>query len=117
VPHFAEQLKERHHPTDWKLVLEKTSELMVVLGDNPLTPSDFARIKQPVMITLGDKDAMVTRDESEAVVHALPNAQLRIIPDTPHPIEKANLAAVVAVIREHIAEATNYGPAARSARW
>ena len=32
IPAFAEQLKQRHVPQDWEIVLKKTAELLIGLG-------------------------------------------------------------------------------------
>jgi len=91
IPSFAAALKERHHPQNWKLVLEKTIEMLAEMGDNnPLQPKDYLTIGQPVLLMLGDRDKMVTLEETLAVYKDLPDAQLSVIPNTPHPIELAN---------------------------
>ena len=101
VPVFAEQLKHRHAPNDWKLVLNKTKEMLIEMGkENPLQLSDYATINQPVLLLLGDNDKMVTRDETEAVEKALPNSRFQVLEQTAHPIEKANAAVLADTIRE-----------------
>lgn len=92
LPHFAEQLKDRHLPNDWKEVLQKTSNMMHDLGNkNALELSDYKTIEIPVKLFLGDSDNMVTLQETKDVSEQLPNAQLNVLKDTPHPIEKVNL--------------------------
>ncbi|HLA55578.1 MAG TPA: alpha/beta fold hydrolase [Flavobacterium sp.] len=91
IPAFAQQLEQRHLPNDWKLVLQKTSDMMIGLGNkNPLQNEDFQTISQSVLIGIGDKDTMVTLDETVAVYKSLPNANFVVFPNTPHPIEKVN---------------------------
>lgn len=91
IPAFAQQLLERHKPNDWKEVLSKTSAMMIDLGNNNcLQTNDYSSIKQHVLIGIGDKDNMVTLDETIAVYKNLPNANLFVMPFTQHPIEKVN---------------------------
>jgi pimeloyl-ACP methyl ester carboxylesterase len=91
VPAFAEALGKLHAPADWKQLMNKTAEMMVNLGkDNPLKPADYATIIVPALILLGDRDKMVSLDETLAVFKALPNAQLGILPATPHPMEQVD---------------------------
>lgn len=93
IPAFAQQLAQRHLPNDWKLVMQKTAQLMLALGNtNLLINSDYESIKHPVLIGIGDQDAMVTLEETVAVFKSLPNAGLIVFPNTPHPIEKINLS-------------------------
>ncbi len=91
IPAFAVVLKERHHPQNWKLVLERTINMLAEMGrNNPLQQQDYITIQQPILLMLGDRDKMVTLRETLDVYHTLPNAQLSIIPNTPHTIELVN---------------------------
>lgn len=91
IPAFAETLRQRHAPQDWKLVLTKTAEMLHQMGkDNPLKLEDYSPLSNRCLIMLGDKDKMVSREETEAVAKALLNAELKILTDTPHPIEQVN---------------------------
>jgi pimeloyl-ACP methyl ester carboxylesterase len=93
VPAFAHALKERHAPTDWKEVLNKTAEMMLSLGkSNTLRLEDYASIAAPSLLLLGDRDKMVGMDETVSVYKALPNGQLCILPNTAHPIEQVDTA-------------------------
>ncbi len=89
VPKFAEALQSRHTPLDWKEVLQKTAAMMLALGKQPeLSPEDFQSIRTPVLLTVGDSDTMVTREETEAVHRLIPGAQFQLLTGTPHPIEQ-----------------------------
>lgn len=93
VPAFAESLRKLHEPNDWKQLMGKTAEMMLALGkDNPLKPEDYATITTPAMLLLGDRDKMVTLDETLAVYKALPNARMGMLPNTPHPVEHVDVA-------------------------
>jgi pimeloyl-ACP methyl ester carboxylesterase len=96
VPAFAEQLAQRHLPENWKVVLEKTAIMMLDMGkNNPLQPEDYALIHTPCLLLLGDRDKMVTLEETVAVYKQLPKAQLGILPATGHPIEQVNCQQLV----------------------
>lgn len=104
VPAFANELQLRHLPNDWKTVLQKTSEMMVALGnDNPLRLDDYKNIKVPVSLNVGDKDAMVSIEETRKVYENLPNAVFNILQDTPHPIEKINIQNLAVAIEAFFA--------------
>ena len=61
IPAFAQQLKERHAPQDWELLLKKTSELLEQLGkNNALQLADYTGIDTPALLLLGDRDKMIT---------------------------------------------------------
>ena len=95
IPAFANQLRQRHAPSDWKIILQKTADMMTALGDcNPLQRDDYQRISQSVRVGIGDKDLMVTLEETIGVYRNLPNATLLVLPNTPHPIEKVDLKRI-----------------------
>jgi pimeloyl-ACP methyl ester carboxylesterase len=92
LPDFAAALQKRHAPNDWKTVLEKTAAMLIDMGKgNLLKPGDYPEIQHPVLLMLGDRDKMVTLDETVEVYNKLPKAQLAILPNTTHPIEMVNL--------------------------
>jgi len=99
LPGFAAVLEKMHAPNDWKEVLNRTAGMLATMGkDNPLKPEDFTRIQTPVRIMLGDRDKMVTLEETLAVYKALPHAQQVILPSTPHPIEQVDISLLAGMI-------------------
>jgi pimeloyl-ACP methyl ester carboxylesterase len=93
IPAFAKTLESRHAPNDWKIVLHKTKEMMIALGnDNTLKLSDYESISHPITISIGDQDTMVTLEETKEVAAQLKNSNFILLPETPHPIEKVNVA-------------------------
>jgi pimeloyl-ACP methyl ester carboxylesterase len=92
VPAFADSLRNRHTGKDWKKVLQRTADMLQALGaDNTLKTAAYKEVSTPVMILLGDRDKMVSLDETVAVYKELPNAVMGILPGTPHPIEQVDV--------------------------
>lgn len=92
VPKFAAQLEQRHHPNDWKTLLQQTADMLLGMGKNPpVSPTHFSTITAPVLLLLGDRDKMVTMEETISVYRQLPTAQLSILPSTQHPIEAVDV--------------------------
>ncbi len=103
LPEFAANLQKRHAPNDWKKLLAKTAAMLTDMGkDNPLKKEDYKSIQHPVLVLLGDKDKMVTLDETEEICSSLPNAQMQILSDTPHPIEKVKTAELAEIINRFL---------------
>jgi len=91
VPGFADELAKRHSPNNWKIVLQKSAEMLLNLGNNNvLKTEDYVDITTQCLIMLGDRDKMVTLDETLNVYKQLSNAQLCILPNTHHPIERVD---------------------------
>ena len=103
LPGYAAALQKRHAPNNWKTVLEKTAAMLIDMGkDNPLKASDYPAIQHPVLLMLGDRDKMVTLDETVEVYKNLPNAQLAILPNTAHPIEMVEFSRLAYEIRSFL---------------
>jgi pimeloyl-ACP methyl ester carboxylesterase len=99
VPAFAAQLQERHAPNDWKELLEKTKQMLLGLGsNNALSAEDYSSINTPCLVMLGDRDKMVTLDETVSVYKKLPKAQLAVLPGTPHPLEQVDADMLASAI-------------------
>jgi len=87
IPKFAKQLEERHHPADWKQIMQKTAAFMKILGDQPLDEKFFRTIHCPVMLSVGDRDKMVGVSETFHVFKFLTRGSLYVMPQTNHPFE------------------------------
>lgn len=104
VPTFAKAL-EHKHGENWKTVLIKTAEMMINLGNSPTLPlSALAEIKQTIQISVGDKDNMVTLEETIAAYRQIKNAQLLVLPQTQHPFEKVHAEWIAGEIRNYFSE-------------
>lgn len=103
LPAFAQSLAGRHGEAQWKTVLHKTAEMLQQMGkQNPLQAEDYTQINIPSLIMLGDRDKMVTREETITTFQSLPNAQLAILPGTPHPLEQADSSLLAFHIKRFI---------------
>lgn len=91
-PVLAKELEQRHSQWNWKAVLNKTSEMMIALGFQPeLMSGDFKYIENEILLSVGDRDKMVSIEETIDVYRKLKNGRLLVIPNTPHPIEKLSV--------------------------
>ncbi|HEY6901090.1 MAG TPA: alpha/beta fold hydrolase, partial [Puia sp.] len=100
VPTFVQALEQRHTQKDWKEILKRTADLLTGLGEKPsLIPEDYPAITTPSLLLLGDRDRMVSLEETIAAYKNLPNAQLGVLPATPHPIEQVNTKLLAHLLR------------------
>jgi esterase/lipase len=100
LPEFAKILEDRNKPNDWKLALKATAEIMIALGkNNTLQLSDYEAIEHQTLISIGDKDTMVTLEETIAVYRQIKNANFLVLPNTQHPIEKVKVERISSEIK------------------
>lgn len=103
LPAFAESLSVMHAPLDWKALLHKTANMLTALGvDNTLKPEDYTSLTTPSLLLLGDRDKMVTLDETLALYKTLPNAKLGVLPGTPHPIDQVDSKLLAFLIKAFV---------------
>lgn len=92
VPAFAAELQQRHTVQNWEKLLHQTAALLLNLGTQPELPIEqLALLNQPALIGVGDKDKMVSLEETIAAFRQLPKGQLMVLPDTQHPFERVNI--------------------------
>lgn len=105
VPAFAKSL-ETKHSNNWKELLSRTAQMMHDIStNNYLNTETLKTIQAKVLIGLGDKDQMVTLEETVNVYKTLPNAGMYMLPATTHAIESLNIPAFIAIIKEFLKEA------------
>ncbi len=98
VPAFANNL-HNVHGSNWKQVVSKTASMMLNLGnDKTLTNNTLQSIKHKTLITIGDKDKMVSTDESQNSASLLPNGTLQIIEGFPHALERTDQKQLASII-------------------
>lgn len=93
IPSFATILAQRHQPQSWAQNVEQTAHMMLQLGKHPLLTNEIlSQISLPVQVAVGDKDNMVTLEETIQAYRCLPNGCLLVLPNTRHPLETIAVA-------------------------
>ena len=101
VPKYAAQLAKMHGEEHWKELLPAIAGMMIDLGKQPLlTSENYARLNTRVQLMLGDKDVMVTFEETLRGVKAIPEAQLAVLPNTKHPIEQVRAGLLISLMKD-----------------
>jgi pimeloyl-ACP methyl ester carboxylesterase len=105
VPAFAKALKDRHHPLEWKKVLQKTADMMIAMGNDPvLKEGDLKAIHNQVWICRGEEDRMVSEKESRWAAEHLPKGRFLQLEGVPHPIEKVPVGSLQDLILQRLGQ-------------
>lgn len=92
VPAYATSLKIKYGEEYWGEVVNKTAIMMLQLASSPLlTEETLKNISCKVVISQGDKDEMLNKEESKSISKFILNATFIEIPDSLHAIEKVNI--------------------------
>lgn len=103
VPHYADMLISMHGEDNWKNLLNKHKDLMLEIAKStPLSDYALSKIDIPVLLTRGDKDNMVTPEETPAIVSKIKNSEYLEFENTAHPIEKIDIDLLSSKIREFL---------------
>lgn len=99
LPAYAAMLEGLHGASSWKTMMQKTADMMLRLGNGEATSDElFKQIVVPCSLCLGDKDQMVSREETERIKDIIPHAEFELLEDTVHPIDRADVARLAALI-------------------
>lgn len=102
VPKYALSL-EQVQGNNWEDLMTKTAQMILNLGKNPeVKESDFEYINIPVLLSVGDKDAMVTLEETINAHRKIKDSQLLVLPRTIHPIEKVDVVELARQIKRFL---------------
>ena len=100
VPAFAGKLRS-WHGRDWKNVATSTGAMMLDLGARPaLIADDLESVPHRVLVAVGDRDAMVTVDETRQACESLPAGECLVLEGTPHPLDQVDPGLLAEQIRE-----------------
>ena len=82
---YMARLKERTEDRDKRISpLAMRAQLKAIRAFGNREPHDLSAIRQPVLVANGDQDVMVASSHSADMARRLPDAQLRIYPNSGH---------------------------------
>ena len=82
---YLGRLKERSHDRDKTISIQaRLAQIKAIRHAGQSQPDDLSLITQPVFVANGDHDLMVDSAHSADMARRLPNAQLKIYPNSGH---------------------------------
>jgi pimeloyl-ACP methyl ester carboxylesterase len=91
IPAFAQVLDKRHKTLNWKENMLLTANMMIELGNQPVIKIESLKnLNLPVLYAVGDRDEMITMEETSGAYKNTPHSAMAVLPMTSHPIEKIN---------------------------
>ena len=81
----------------------KMKELMLKLCAKPLlTPEAATNVSIPVLYMVGDRDRMVSIEETSAMYRSTPGAQFSVLPNTKHHLAKVDAHLLARCITDYV---------------
>jgi pimeloyl-ACP methyl ester carboxylesterase len=88
APKYTLQLIAKHGEKHWKPLLTYMAKLMIRLAEKPLlNKPEYEALRMPVQLMVGDRDSMVSIEETLDVVRSIANANMAVLPNAKHPMD------------------------------
>jgi pimeloyl-ACP methyl ester carboxylesterase len=101
VPKYAAQLASLQGEEHWKQLLPAIAGMMIGLGKTPiLNAENYNAINARIQLMVGDKDVMVSLEETVQAAKAIPEARLAVLPNTKHPIEQVRPDLLMGLMKD-----------------
>lgn len=91
---FADEIRQRHLPQDWRTVMLRNQALFRSLGESaPLGAADWPAVRVPALVISGDADPLVPLQETHGLAAWL-RCPLVLFPGPAHPLSAVPIEAV-----------------------
>ncbi|HSH04904.1 MAG TPA: alpha/beta fold hydrolase [Anaerolineae bacterium] len=100
VPNYANQLVQEHGGRHWRVLVRQAADLVADLGKNGLTESMVARVRCPVVVSVGDRDELIPLPEALRLSRVLPQANLMVLPGVRHPYASIKRIPLLPVMQD-----------------
>lgn len=109
VPHFAEQLKERHL-SGWERVVNNTRDMLEYLGAKPeIKLDEWKQINCPLRFHVGDRDTTAGLAETIEIYKKTEKSELVVLPKTGHPIIEVDKDFLILSLKKFFREIKKSG--------
>ncbi len=89
---------EKEHGSHWQDVISATHSIMRSIGEQQLLMEDFKNIQIPVCLLLGERDKMVTHEETIMFSESGDTCSYQIIAGQPHLLERVDAELIAGKI-------------------
>jgi pimeloyl-ACP methyl ester carboxylesterase len=87
VPGYANQLAQEHGGSHWRVLVRQAADLVGYLSEKGITEGMAAHTQCPSLVSVGDRDELVSLPEAQRLSRVLPNADLIVLPGVRHPFQ------------------------------
>ena len=85
APAYADQLVQAHGARQWRVLVRQAGDIIVHLAKNGLTDRMAAQVQCPVLVCVGDRDKLVSLEESHRIGKVIPKGEMLVLPGVSHP--------------------------------
>lgn len=85
VPAYADQLVQEHGGRRWRELVRQAADLIMFLSQKGMTENMAAQAQCPVLVSLGDRDELVSLAEAHRLSFTMRRGGLLVLPGVRHP--------------------------------
>jgi pimeloyl-ACP methyl ester carboxylesterase len=85
VPAYADGLAKEHGAAQWRVLVRQAADLVSMIHESGLREADVARLACPLLVSVGDRDELVTLPEALRLSRRAPAGSLLVLPGIRHP--------------------------------
>ncbi len=85
APAYADKLVQEHGARQWRVLVRQAGDVISHLAENGLTDRVAAQLQCPALVCVGDRDKLVTLEESHRISRAIPQGEMLVLPGASHP--------------------------------
>lgn len=100
APTYATQLAQEHGAANWRGLARHTADIIGYMCANPLSPEQLGKLSCPIMVTVGDRDNLISLPEAYKLSRQLPNAGLLVLPNTGHAFNTLPFQYLIPVMQQ-----------------
>lgn len=99
APAYANQLALDHGANRWRALVRQAADLASYLAENGITETNAALAQCPVLVSVGDRDELVTVREAQRLSRVFHQGALMVLPGVRHPFPSANPLPLLSAMR------------------
>lgn len=99
VPAYANQLVQEHGVRLWRTLVRQSSDLINYLVDQGLSERSASSVQCPVLVSVGDRDKMVSIIEAQRLSRQIHRGECLVLPGVSHPFGSIRLIPLLPMMQ------------------
>lgn len=99
VPVYANQLAT-DHGSRWRILVRQAADMVATLSESGVTEGMVSRVQIPVVVSVGDRDELVSLPEALRLSRKIPQGKLLVLPGTRHPLQSVQQIPLLPMMQD-----------------
>lgn len=110
VPAYADQLVQEHGGRHWRELVRQASDLIFSISQKGITENMVVHVQCPTLISLGDRDELISLAEAQRLSRVLRQGGLLVLPGVRHPYHSIQPMPLLPMIEHFVKSALTAKP-------